>query len=110
MNRRALLTWRLPALSATSATWCFLTGSFAVLLVLAAVARHLRLISVPLPFDKGSLDVMLSDKTVDCLDNRRGHRYGRDQIVAGIGQSLALRGVNRYRMDIECRARRIRKP
>jgi hypothetical protein len=56
----------------------FSTRVIAVLPVLAAVARHLRLTSVPLPFGEGSLDVMLKDKTIDCLDNRRRHRYGRD--------------------------------
>jgi len=57
----------------------------------------LRLTSVALPFLEGPVDVMLGDETVDCFDDRNGHRDGRDQIIAGVGQGLALRGVGGYR-------------
>ena len=59
------------------------------------MAGHLRLTSVALPFLEGALDVVLGDETVDCFHDRNGHRDGRDQIIAGIGQGLALRGGRR---------------
>src|SRR5439155_13640570 len=110
MNRRAPRLQRIAASFATSATRCFLTGSFAVLRALAAEARHPRPTSVPLPLVEGALDVVLGDEAVDCLDNRSGHRNGCDQIIAGIGQRLTLRGISRNHKDVERGARRIEKP
>src|SRR5882724_1214097 len=110
MNRPAPRPRRIPASFATTATRCFLIGSFAVLRVLAAVTRHPWLTSVPLPLVEGALDVMLGDETVDRVDNRNGHRNGCDQIIAGIGQSLTLRGISRNHKNVERGARRIGKP
>jgi hypothetical protein len=71
-------------------------GSSAVPLFRAAMSGILWLTSVALPFLKGPLDVMHGDEAVDCFDNRNGHRDGRDQIIAGVGQSLSFRGVGGY--------------
>src|SRR4030081_1163532 len=108
MNGPAHRLRRIAASFATSATRCFLTGSFAVLRVLAAVARPPRPASVPLPLVEGALDVLLGDETVDRLDNRSWHRNGCDQIIAGIGQRLTLRGISRNHKDVERGARRTR--
>jgi hypothetical protein len=69
------------------------------------VPRHLLITSVPLPLVEGALDVMLGDKIMNCIDNRSRHRDRCDQIIAGIGHCFALRGVGRYRKDVERRAR-----
>src|SRR5258708_3303589 len=109
-NHRTRRIWRIAASSATSATSCSLTGLFAVAPARAGVAGHLRLPLVALPFWKGRPDGMLGDETADCFDDRTGHRDGRDQIIAGVGQGLALRGVGGYGQDVERGACRIRKP
>src|SRR5258708_9322490 len=87
-----------------------LAGSLAVPLVGAAMGGILRLTSVAPPFLKGAFDVMFGDETIDCFNDRNRHRDGRDQIIAVVGQGLALRGVGGHGQDIELTAYRIPEP
>lgn len=43
-----------------------------------------------MPFVKEALDVMVEDKIVYGLDNLSRHRHRLDQLVASVGEGLAL--------------------
>ncbi|MGY3122401.1 hypothetical protein ACVWXQ_006338 [Bradyrhizobium sp. S3.14.4] len=58
------------------------------------------LLTIALPFDEWSFDMMLGDEPADDLGDAWWHRHGFDQIAACIGKRLALRRIGRDREQL----------
>src|SRR5262245_66189823 len=56
--------------------------------------------SIALAFEDRALDMVLGDEGLDGRDQAWRHRHGLDQIVAGLGEGLALGGIRRDRLRL----------